>query len=256
MNARGSELRDRLAAEYVLGTLHGGARARFVHWLRDDVPLRARVAFWESKLTPLAAALWSAPPRSLWPAIAARIAPQPATAARIAPGPARGPWWLQWFEPRLFGALAAGVVLTLALTLFGPRPRESDGAEGQLPPSYVGVLAGADGRTGVIVSSLRHGTVMHVKQVQPVQVPSGHTLVLWALDAQGQARAIGVVPSGAFVQVALAHSSETLFADAVELALSIEAAGAAAPPAPSTPFVYRGLCGKLWRVPVPNTPNK
>jgi hypothetical protein len=34
------------------------------------------------------------------------------------------------------------------------------------------------------------------------------------------------------------------------LALSIESAGAA-PALPSGPFVYRGLCGKLWRIKPP-----
>ena len=47
MNYRRPELRDRLAAEYVLGTLHGRARARLQQLLRDDPQLQARVAFWE-----------------------------------------------------------------------------------------------------------------------------------------------------------------------------------------------------------------
>jgi anti-sigma-K factor RskA len=91
---------------------------------------------------------------------------------------------------------------------------------------------------------------MDVKQVQPVPVASGQTLYLWAIDADGKTRPIGAVPQGKFVQVALAQTSETLFSNAVELALSIEAE-VAAPLLPSGPFVYRGLCGKLWRVPAP-----
>lgn len=246
MNSAYPPLRDRLAAEYVLGTLHGRARSRFQALLRDDAPLRARVRFWEQALTPLAAPLRAAPPSpKLWQAIEVRIAPREA----------RRPWWSRWFDVRGLGPLAAGVMLGLTLTLTAPtlwqsRGATSDEPETQLPQSYVGVLATAEGRTGVIVSSLRRGKVMDVKQVQPVPVPGGRTLHLWSIEADGKTRPIGPVPQGTFVQVPLAQTAETLFAGATELALSIEAEGAA-PSSPSGAFVYRGLCGKLWRVPAP-----
>jgi anti-sigma-K factor RskA len=241
MNYRQPELRDRLAAEYVLGTLHGHARARLQQLLRGDAALQARVAFWEQKLMPMASPLWAAAPSAtVWRAIATRVAPREAVR----------PWWARWFEARTLGSLAAGVLLGLTLTLIGPAPQELDAPDSQLPQSYVGVLATADGRTGVIVSSLRHGKLMDVKQVQPVPVASGRTLYLWAIETNGTTRPIGPVPPGKFVQVALSQTSETLFASAAELALSIEAE-TAAPLLPREPYVYRGLCGKLWRVPPP-----
>lgn len=242
MNYRRPELCDRLAAEYVLGTLHGRARARLQRLLRDNALLQARVAFWEDKLTPMALSLSAtAPSAKVWRAIAARVAPH--KTAR--------PWWSRWFDARTLGTLTAGLMLGVTLTLMGPALLQRDAADSsQLPQSYVGVLATADGRTGVIVSSLRHGKVMDVKQVQPVPVAEGQTLYLWAIEASGATRPIGPVPSGKFVQVPLAQTSEALFASATELALSIEAE-ATAPSSPSGAFVYRGLCGKLWRVPPP-----
>jgi len=249
MNYGHPGLRDRLAAEYVLGTLQGRARQRLQQLLRDDVELQARVGFWEQHLMPMAAPLSAAAPSAqVWLAIAARVAPR----ERVRQ-PRLG--WLRGLvhglDLRTLGSLAAGLCVGVAVTLMGPALLDRDApdvAESQLPQSYVGVLATADGRTGLIVSSLRHGTVMDVKQMQRVPVAPGHTLYLWTIDADGQTRPIGPVPQGHFVQVALAQTSEKLFGSAAELAVSIEPADLT-PVQPSGAFVYRGLCGKLWRSP-------
>jgi anti-sigma-K factor RskA len=256
MNYRRPELRDRLASEYVLGTLHGRARARFQQLLRDDLALRDRVAFWERELTPMAAPLSvAAPSAKVWEGIAARVAPRERAQQARPGGFAR--WFALWFDSRTLGSVAAGLFLGVSATMIGPsllRGGATDLSESQLPESYVGVLATADGRTGLIVSSRRHGKVMDVKRVQPVAVPAGQTLFLWAIEGGGgggKARPIGPVPQGAFVQVALAQTSEQLFASAAELALSVEPTGST-PAQPGGPFVYRGLCGKLWRVKAPS----
>lgn len=258
MNYSAPDLRDRLAAEFVLGTLHGRARSRMQHLLRDDAPLRARVAFWERKLTPLASHLSAvAPPARVWHAIVARIGPrQRVVPARQGWLPSwLAPWFTRWFAPwldaRALGSLATGLFMGVAIALTVPKLLDrasGDAAETQLPQSYVGVLATTDGRTGLIVSSRRHGSVMDVKQVKAVPVPSGQTFFLWAIDRDGTTWPIGPVPQGSFVQVSLAQPSDKLFATATELAVSIEAAGSA-PAQPGSAFVYRGLCGKLWRVP-------
>ena len=46
------DLIERLAAEYVLGTLHGGARRRFARLMFDRADVRLAVASWEARLTP------------------------------------------------------------------------------------------------------------------------------------------------------------------------------------------------------------
>jgi anti-sigma-K factor RskA len=239
---------DRLAAEYVLGTLHGHARARFARLLRDDVSLQSCVGFWQRTLTPLAAPLSAVPSPTVWRAIAARVQPRQERAEK--PG-----WFERWFGARSLAPLAMGLVLGVTLSLTGPNligtGASDPTATTQLPESYVGVLAAADGKAGLIVSSLRHGTTMDVKEVKAVDFDRArHTLFLWAIEADGTTRAIGSVPRGKFVQVPLAKTSEQLFAKATELAVSIEATDTT-PALPSGPYVYRGLCGKLWRVPPP-----
>jgi anti-sigma-K factor RskA len=255
LNYRRPLLRDRLAAEYVLGTLHGSARSRFERLLRDDVELGGRVAFWERHLTPMASVLsTAAPSRRVWKAIAMRIAmrervpvQQPDSALQRL---------LSWFDLRTMSTVAAGLLLGVALSTMGPSLLREFGIttvvaknENQLPESYVGVLATQEGRTGLIISSLRQGKVMDVKRVLPVPIAEGSTLFLWVIEGKDKTRPIGAIPPGAFVNVALPQTSEKLFAAATELAVSVEPINLA-PLQPSGAFVYRGLCGKLWRVPV------
>ena len=121
-------------------------------------------------------------------------------------------------------------------------------ASTQLPESYVGVLGLADGRPGLIVSSLRQGHTVDVKRLAAVPVPAGQVLYLWSLDAAGKASPVAPLPQGAFVHLQLGAPSESVFARAVELAVSVERE-ASSPAMPSSAYVYRGLCGKLWRVP-------
>lgn len=66
--------RDALAAEYVLGTLDGEARAALRRALAGDAALREAVAAWERRLMPLAEnAPAMAPPPDLWARIEARL---------------------------------------------------------------------------------------------------------------------------------------------------------------------------------------
>lgn len=149
----------------------------------------------------------------------------------------------------LAAGLLVGVLVPGQLLTGGAEPADPATAT-ELPASYVGVLATADGRTGLIVSSLRRGLVLDIKRVQAVPVPAGQTLYLWTLDAQGRAQPVGAFEAGAFVRVGLPRPAEDLFAQAVELGVSLEPSGSA-PTTPSGAFVYRGLCGKLWRLPPP-----
>jgi anti-sigma-K factor RskA len=88
-----------LAAEYVVGTLHGRARRRFEAMARDDREVAAIVERWEAQLTPLAEGISPIePPARLWGAIEARIAPPRSASVSSADA-----FW------RTFGMLAAGL---------------------------------------------------------------------------------------------------------------------------------------------------
>lgn len=240
------ELQDRMAAEFALGTLSRRVHRRFEARVERDPALARAVARWHWKLLPLALRVRPlAPPPALWPRIEARLfeAPRPSDAAVTRRG------WLRWFAPLPAGALAAGLAAGLLLPTLRDGEPAADGP--LLPESYVGVLAGPDGRPGLAVSSRRHGRAMDLKRLAPpAALPPGRTLVLWTIDEAGRVRRVGPVPpldGAAFVRAALPDEADRLFADAVELAVSAEAAADATQPA--VPFVFRGLCGRLWPPP-------
>ena len=64
------ELADRLAAEYVLGTLRGPARRRFQTLLGAHPALRNATRRWEEQLAPLAGSVAPVAPRDkVWAGI-------------------------------------------------------------------------------------------------------------------------------------------------------------------------------------------
>ena len=234
---RHPELVDQLASSYVLGTLQGGARRRFESVMAGDAAMRQAVQDWTDRLSPLLTTLPPVEPRpDLWAAIEARTG--------IAP-PAPLPWWKRWLAPLPVGALAMGLFIGGVAPVIW-RAQTTPVSTAQLPQSYVGVLANAQGKPGLIVSSLRHGRTVDIKQISPVTLPAGHGLHLWRIDKDGQAAPLGFIPEGKFVSMSIADTAEKVFFPAVELAVSVEPAGSA-PTAPALPYVYRGLCGKLWK---------
>lgn len=230
---------EQLAAAYVAGTLRGRARRRFETAMQTRPELVAAVNEWTRRLGPLHAALAEeAPSAALW----ARIAKQ--TIHRSVPAAAPS-WWRRLLAPAPAGALVVGLLVGVSLPLVW-QAQESYRRGTELPDSYVGVLATPQGQPGLIVSSLRQGRKVDIKQVTPVAVPAGQTLYLWRIDKAGVVTPVGPVPQGKLVQIALDEPAEKVFFTAVELAVSVEAAGTR-PAAPGSPYVYRGLCGKVWR---------
>ena len=230
---------EQLAAAYVAGTLQGRARRRFESAMQTQPDLVAAVNDWTRRLGPLYETL---PEQATSAALWTRIAK--ATTQRAAPASTPS-WWRRLLAPAPAGALVAGLLVGTLLPVLW-QAQESARRDMELPDSYVGVLATAQAQPGLIVSSLRRGRRVDIKQVTPVAVPAGQTLYLWRIDKAGAVAGVGPLPEGKFVHLALDEPAEQVFFPAVELAVSIEPAGVR-PGAPSSAFVYRGLCGKVWR---------
>ena len=243
MNYLLPERLDRLAREYALGTLAGPARRRFERLLRQAPAAVRAVGAWQERLGGLTGAVPPMQPReSVWRALEQRLF---TSSRRAAP---EGP--LQWLwgvlSVRALGGVLAGVFLCAVLLrlqpgLIGMEPRSE-----VLPQSYVGLLIDTAGTPTVLASSKRHGRLMTVKLLQPVNIPAGSVAQLWALPRDGSAFPVGVVPGTGKAAVALTDTSEKLFFNVSRLAVSIEAAPAKAGDKPSGDFVLSGHCVKLW----------
>ena len=228
------QLRDKLAAEYVLGTLRGRARDRFVALLRYDYDLRRIVAAWEARLTPLAAAAGEiAPPARVWQAISRRI------------GSARGAGW--WENLALWRGLAvAGTSFALILAMFAgmaPRPEP--------PMAMVAVMNDDKGQPAMVVSwppmkAMRDPHIrIKVVQAHPVMEP-GTSWEMWMLPGGKAAPvSLGLITTDRDqvmkVNPALVHK----MGDAWGIAMSVEPARGSPTGAPTGPVIFKGQCVKI-----------
>ena len=112
MNYTDPELRERLAADYALGTLRDPARKRFERLLADDPSLADLAQDWELRVNLLAeSAPVVEPPAHVWDRIAQRIG--------HASAPVRESWLKRWWDSigfwRGLGAVAAAAAAALAV---------------------------------------------------------------------------------------------------------------------------------------------
>jgi len=233
------ELLDRLAAEYVFGSMTPLARRRFQRLRRQLPAADAAAGDWERRLMPLSIVLPALPPPArLWEAIDQR------TGATGTPAP-RG--WRAWLRPAL--GVAFGVLATLGFIQLYPDaivPIDSIvQSRGTLPQSYVGLLTNPQNDPVLLLSSTRHGRTLSIKRLRPLEVPADRVAVLWALPRDGKPFVVGALPPGEHATLPLADESEKLFFTVPRLAVSFEGALPAAGAAPSA-FVLSGHCVKLW----------
>lgn len=225
------EVREKLAAEYVLGTLRGGARRRFERWLATDAALRSAVAGWQTRVVPMAE--WSpsvAPPAHTWDAIERRLG-----FARPVPA------WQFWriAGARLWGSLAVGgsaAAVVLAVVLAG-RAQEPH-------LQQVATLLDDKAQTALVVAADARHARIDVRVAETVKVPDDRTLQLWAITAAGKTRSLGILPDNRHASLRL--DQRAVGPDVVLLAISLEPKGGSLnPDAPTGPVLYKGAWVRL-----------
>lgn len=228
------ELAERLAADYVAGTLRAGARRRLEALLPAHAGLRAAVRAWEQRLLPLTAVL---PPQQPSPQVWRRIEARLGGARSAAAAPR---WWATLAFWRGAAALASVATLSLALLLASPGPA--------LPPIVVVLnpatppAAGTPG--GVVPASFvasisGDGRAVVTRPLVDVALPPQRVLELWALAGQAAPRSLGLISERSATVV----RQTRLPAGADGLAVSLEPPGGSPTGAPTGPVLYVGKFG-------------
>ena len=226
MNCKGKpELRERLAAEYALGTLRGRGRARLKRWMRDDPELMKEVQSWETRLAPMAQGIEPvAPPARVWNQIERQLGSR-----------TKSSWWkaLGWMAA---GAAAAMVAVAVLLPL-----------QGDSTAAYVAVLSDPKTNRPVLVATAeRADTVLRVNVLDPAIHVAGRSLELWALPKDGKPRSLGVLSSQERGALKLLAAADQALGDVPTLAISLEPAGGSPSGQPTGPLLYTGPCVKYW----------
>ena len=235
------ELRDRLAAEYVLGTMKGGARRRFRVYVQRDAGLQAEVARWEAHLTPLAEHLPAIePPARVWSQIEARIA---GPAARPTTNTLAGLWRSLSFW-RTLGLGAAGLAAAMLVAVINVKPAPEP------EPMMMAVLAEDNNDARVYIEQPKSNVLM-VKMVKPWKLNSGIAHELWVVPKDGTPRSLGVINSATDTHINLAGLDAKL-ANGALLAVSLEPPGGSPTGSPTGKVVCKGSIA--WMPPKPPTP--
>jgi anti-sigma-K factor RskA len=229
------ELVDRLAAEYVLGTLRGAARRRFERWRVDSALVEERCRRWEERLLPLARGLAPVrPPSEVWEGIRARLAlasaptgsSQTRISGRVRPRVRYG---------RRLLALAASLLVVAGLGALLYRGR---GADAITQRATIAVPSGWVAWTVEVHAAPLHRAQLVIRAGALPGRQAGHDYELWALAAGGRPISLGVLPAaGDVAHRPLSAAQRDALAGATQVAVSLEPEGGSRTGQPTGPVV-------------------
>jgi len=252
-------LQDRLAAEYVLGTLRGRARLRFEAWTREDAALRRRVESWQERLMPLADAVKPVRPSPrVWKAIEARIGPEAA-----ATGAPRAGFWESVTFWRTTGLVASGMAAALLVAVAVQKPqvvqvpvervvevpveRLVEVESKKMQPAYVAVLRNKAGKIVFLAYANRQSNELWFKRVDMASPRDDMGYELWGMPTRPgeKPRSLGMIPGGESGTITLASAADEALGAFPELAITMEPAKGSGG-TPAGPMIAKGDCQKFW----------
>jgi anti-sigma-K factor RskA len=238
MKFANEELRNKLAAEYVLGTMSAHARRRFGICLKENPALRRAVTEWEKRLTPLALALPEVePPSRVWQAIESGIRP----GRRTRPG-----FW-QSLSFWRFSSIAGGLVALALLILVAVPGPETPPADGTRMVVVMNDLKTSNPAMAVSWEPGKPGKrVMRIRVIGHADMAPGTAWELWMLPGEDQKPvSLGLITTHDAQTVIVPEPLAAKLDQAQGLAMSVEPAGGSPTGLPSGPVLYAGQCVKI-----------
>lgn len=237
------ELLDRIAAQYALGVLRGGARRRLEQLAREEPAVHAAILRWQARLAGVAELQAAAEPvdkvwcgieqRLGWKAAEERV---PERVRPLRPSEPAGGWWQRLWSTPVFwrGAAAAMALVTVLAVGIGMRlARQGETA----PAEVVAVLNDDRAQPAMLVSWDAGRRNLIVRRLDHLALSEQQVLQLWALPAGGKPRSLGVLGRAPEARLALAQRP----AGVPALAVSVEPPGGSpSADGPSGPVVFKG----------------
>lgn len=227
------ELQDKLAAEYVLGTLHGKARKRFERLALNNADLRKRIRYWEHQLTELHADVEPAiPSPKVWKKILSRIAPHEMKKPSI------------WERAGFWQGASFAMMMLIVVTLVNvDRLLEQP----EVPiAQYVTVLATESSQAAWIVRMYPDTQKVTVQTLKPTQPGLRKAFELWMLPGGGAApKSVGLLPVSGEKTLELDSPLFQVLLNTNTLAVSLEPTGGSPTGLPTGPVVYTGKINSI-----------
>lgn len=226
MNYSDPRLQSLLAAEYVLGGLHGPVKRRFEKLLLREPGLRDAVECWQNRLNPLAENAIPVPPREqVWKNIRTAI-------RNDSP---RSGWVKARFNPDFWlGFASAALILTVSYFIVTPNIPVSE------MPDYVAVLQDQQARPMMVASMGQGGRTLQIDMLAGDSTGPDRVMQVWCVTRQGgEPMSLGLLTSkqGVF---RLSPKQLQQLHQATEILISFEPVGVAPAQQPTGPVMYRG----------------
>ncbi|MFC0350969.1 anti-sigma factor [Undibacterium danionis] len=236
-------LQHKLAAEFVLGTLRGGARRRFNTWLQTDPHLQQIVREWQAHLMPMMEfSTAKVPQAQVWNNIEKQLKLGAERSQKAV---------FQFLHELKFwrglSMIASAALILVALFVLKP---QDNGLPAEM---YVATLSDEKAQPIAIISSDSKRRQVLLRFVNRPQVASNQSLELWSISKEGKVRSLGLVDQASNVgnganttdksgEILRINLPEGVANDTPQLlAISLEPKGGSGnPEKPSGPILFKG----------------
>ena len=239
-------LRDYLAAHYVLGSLHGAARRRFENLALKRADWQQATDWWSTRLHLLADTVPAVEPRKeLWQKLQSRLYGTEITTS-----------WFNWWKSLAVGSSAIAALLAFVLVTHPPQTVETPTPVAEAPksitatpiPTKVALLENAETKPGWMLALAKNKmgkTELRVTALASLKQQADKSFELWILPPDKSAPiSLGVLPQQGNQQVIISEQTATLIADG-GLAVTLEPIGGSPTGKSTGPVVYQGKLAEI-----------